>query len=69
MYISKTLIPSFFSNLVGCDADSPCTDGGFCNFEDGVAGYCEYCSQLEEHCDTSGFNEQGEVECKATCEG
>ena len=43
---------------------------GFCNFDNGGSGYCEYCSDIFGLCEDDGFiTYAGEQECKRTCEG
>ena len=56
---------------VACTSSSVCGRGGFCNFDNEHAGFCEFCSDVRpDSCADSGFsNQKGEDECKATCEG
>ena len=49
-----------------CDWDgSPCAADEFCNFDGGMYGSCEKCSD-EDHCDR-GLPSKGETDCEACC--
>ena len=43
---------------------------GFCNFDDGNSGVCEYCSDVNGSCKDDGFKAvRGVDECEDKCEG
>ena len=70
------IIIYLFSNLVLCsdgsDGSQPivCGGGEFCDFDHGVFGFCQSCSNVNGTCEDQDFNnEKGETECKMVCEG
>lgn len=60
------------SSCSACSSDDTCTDGRFCNFDDGSSGYCEDCHSCgppdETMCYSCGINEvAGMHDCAARC--
>ena len=50
-----------------CSNSEQCPLGGFCNFDDGSGGFCEFCSDIGD-CLTEGFiSPKGNTECAMRC--
>ena len=43
--------------------------GGFCDYEIDFAGLCRMCSDIKNGCENEQLSKNGELECKAVCEG
>lgn len=50
------------------DIDPPCSEvGQFCNFDAGLHGFCEACTEHPDACDDLGLPESGTVDCTSRC--
>jgi len=50
-----------------CDANTMCSNNGFCNFDFGSAGFCQPCPIAEGECFKQGLPEDGATTCQMKC--
>lgn len=50
-----------------CSMNTSCPEGSFCNFQNGLEGYCSPCSNLVESTDCMAFSQEGQESCVASC--